>query len=94
MDLFAAAVVIFVLVCGHAPFQMAVNRDFRYRYIISGDLEMFWNLQPSANAPPSTAFKELIEKALAPNPRDRPTISELRASTWMAQETPDKTAVA
>jgi serine/threonine protein kinase len=92
-DLFAAAVVIFILVCGHVPFHTASMGDPRYRLLATGDADGFWEKQAGAGSV-STGFKRMVEVAFAGDVDSRPTLDEYRDAEWMRGPKPSQHSLA
>lgn len=75
-DIFAAGVVLFVMISGHPPFFKTTATDAYYRLFKQKRLEVFWNEQ-SKKKPAgfySDKFKSLTEGILAFNLEDRLTL--------------------
>ena len=68
VDLFSAAVILFVLVAGTPPFSMAKADDDYYKTIVAGKWETFWKYhirgKPGGAAFFSDNFKSLMNKML------------------------------
>lgn len=92
-DIFAAAVVIFCLVCGGMPFKRASENDYFYYLIINGKLDLFWKAHNEVTEKkglaifPTPEFKELMEGMLDPNPSKRFSFEEIKKATWYQQST-------
>ena len=81
-DIFSLGIVLFALVTGRLPFQMALPNDNLYKYIAHGDYVEFWK-KKYMNISPS--FMELFDNMVAFDYTQRPSISEIRQSTWMKE---------
>jgi len=44
VDLFAAAIILFIMVAGIQPFQNAKSRNFHYKLIANNKPELFWGV--------------------------------------------------
>lgn len=44
VDLFAAAIILFIMVAGHPPFTFATNEDPYYKCIASNRADWYWKL--------------------------------------------------
>ena len=42
VDIFAAGVILFIIVTGHQPFLEALNEDKWYKYIAKNNFSKFW----------------------------------------------------
>ena len=82
-DIFSLGVTLFILVTGKLPFKLALPNDSLYQYISRGDYVEFWKNKSSLNLSPS--FMELIDNMIAFDFTQRPSISEIRQSTWMKE---------
>ena len=83
-DVFAAGVVLYILLCGHPPFHSKSNREVlertaRGQYTLSGPQ---WN-------DVSTEAKDLVKKMLEKSPRKRITAHEVLGHVWL-KDLPDK----
>lgn len=64
VDLFASAIVLFILVSGHPPFNAAIAKDPYYKALAKEQFEMFWNAhsktKPTGNDFFTAEFKDLL----------------------------------
>ena len=81
-DIFSLEVTLFVLVTGGLPFKLAVPNDSLYQYFIKSDYVEYWKNR-MINVSPS--FMELFDNMVAFDFSQRPSISEIRQSTWMKE---------
>ena len=77
-DLFSAAIILFIMVAAHSPFQTAKSYDPFYKHLVEDNIDLFWkthsrNKEHGENFF-SADFKDLMTKMLNPNPKQRPTI--------------------
>lgn len=77
-DVFAAGVVLYILLCGHPPFHSKSNREVlertsRGQYTLSGPQ---WN-------DVSSEAKELVKRMLEKSPRKRITAQEVLDHSWL-----------
>ena len=82
-DIFSLGITLFVLVTGRLPFKLALPNDNLYKYIAKGDYVQFWKNKKSMDLSPS--FMELFNNMIAFDFTQRPSISEIRQSTWMKE---------
>eukprot|EP00826_Nyctotherus_ovalis_P064557 TRINITY_DN9474_c0_g1_i1.p1 TRINITY_DN9474_c0_g1~~TRINITY_DN9474_c0_g1_i1.p1 ORF type:complete len:357 (+),score=79.50 TRINITY_DN9474_c0_g1_i1:203-1273(+) len=83
VDLFAAGVLLFIMVAKHPPFKVAAMQDARYKLFCFQN-ETFWK-KMAVGKPPGTfsaEFKALVNELLAFNPSMRPSISEIKSHPW------------
>ena len=81
-DIFSLGVTLFVLVTGRLPFKYAIPNDSLYQYIARGDYIEFWKQQLIDVSP---SFMELFDNMVAFDFSQRPSISEIRQSSWMKE---------
>ena len=81
-DIFSLGVTLFVLVTGGLPFKMAVPNDSFYQYFMKSDYVEYWRKR-MVNVSPS--FMELFDNMVAFDYTQRPSISEIRESSWMKE---------
>ena len=87
-DLFATAIVLFAMVVGHMPFIKAVPDDNIYSLLFRGKIQAFWSKHEEIAKTKGMLkglnkdFKNLLTKMLDPNPSKRPTLQEVKKSTW------------
>lgn len=84
-DVFAAAVVLFIIYAGSPPFENANSCDPFYNLIREKRFNLFWKVH-SRKRPPnffSEAFKDLVQRMLACEPNDRPTFLEIAEHPWV-----------
>jgi len=90
-DIFSCGVILFLLITGNFPFFETSNTDYVYRRIKSKRYSGIWDHYKekicyfgSLNV--STEFKELFISLVQNEPKDRPTIEEIRKSKWLNME--------
>ena len=81
-DIFSLGITLFVLVTGLLPFKLAVPNDNLYQYFVKGDYIEFWRKR-MVNVSPS--FMELFDNMVAFDFSQRPSLSEIRESSWMKE---------
>lgn len=68
-DIFAAGVVLFMMLLKRAPFERATKADGLYNLIINCDWETYWNhIEEDEPNKTSKDFKELVQKLLEAEP--------------------------
>jgi serine/threonine protein kinase len=85
VDLFASAVILFIMVTSRFPFKSAEPSDELYQFIILKDFDGFWNahfLLDAAINDLSEEFKDLFCSMVIVDGRERLSISEVRGHDW------------
>lgn len=83
-DLWAAAITLFIMLVGVAPFGMALGSDKRFDKISQrGGLEEFLT---SLDVTLSAEATDLLQSMLWRDPRDRLTLAEVMAHPWVLGE--------
>jgi serine/threonine protein kinase len=93
VDLFAAGIILFIMVSGNPPFSSAERTDSYYKMICQNRNDIFWNNHLKFKNNPNfytESFKDLINALLALNPTHRLTLAELKAHPWFQGELPNK----
>lgn len=94
IDLFAAAVILFVLVVGHPPFTQASNEDRLYMMICQNRSDLFWKAHSKSrgagNKLMSDELMNLLICMFQLEPEHRPSLFEVMAHPWMQTKLPDK----
>jgi len=87
VDLFASAIILFIMIAQHPPFSCAKVTDPYYKAIAGNRADIFWanhsKNKPGGNSFFSNEFKELITCMLQLEPTHRVTIPEIMAHPWM-----------
>lgn len=86
VDLYGAAVVLFILATQHPPFMKADPDDKFYKRIHDGNWERFWDIHSDLKL--SSEFMDLITRMLQPNPNDRLNIKEIKEHPWYKGSVP------
>jgi serine/threonine protein kinase len=89
VDLFAAAIILFVILTQRPPFSCANPQDPHYRLIAAGRPELFWQAHAQAEDGVdiySPEFKDFFEKMMTLNPSHRPTMEQVLQHPWISAE--------
>lgn len=82
-DLFASAVILFILLCQHPPFVKAEPSDRYYRRIAKDNgaqIDKFWRVYEDEDF--SDEFIDLFSRMVAYDPDDRITLEEVKEHAW------------
>ena len=82
-DLFASAVVLFMMLTGCMPFNAAKEDDEYYKFIVKGKFEKFWSIYKDAAPNISQEAKELLYTMFEKDPASRLTLEELKVHPWV-----------
>ena len=85
-DLFAAAVILFILVTQHPPFIRAEGTDRYYKAIAGGEWDKFWDVH--SDLPLSKNFINFISKMVNLDPKDRMSLEEIKCHKWFKGDVP------
>jgi len=80
VDMWAAGVILFLMLTGFPPWERACLTDERFKYMSAGYLVQMlteWNLGISSDA------MDLLQRMLFLDPKDRLSLDQVRAHPWM-----------
>jgi hypothetical protein len=80
-DIFAAGVILFIMLAGFPPFQVATKQDWWFNKLMSDKHSLFWKAHERSAYFSDTA-KDLINKILAPDSSKRITIEQIEEHDW------------
>lgn len=87
VDLFAAAIILFIMVAQHPPFTTAQPSDPFYRCLAANRADIFWKTHTKSKEAGSSffseEFKDLVQCMLQLDPAHRPSVTEVLAHPWM-----------
>jgi serine/threonine protein kinase len=86
VDIWSAAVVIFIMLTGNPPMQLATRSDWWYNCLANGNTERFWKAHMRACPNLSVGARSFLNKMLKPNAADRASIAELLSDPWLASD--------
>ena len=95
VDLFAIAIVLFIMVGGIPPFSQAVKEDFYYKLLMNPEkFELYWKYVckqvSNGDSHFSAEFKDLMTKMFSYNPSLRLTSSQIKSHPWYTQTLPSQ----
>lgn len=83
IDLWASAVILFIMLVGLPPWEFAREEDPRFRMVVRGGLERMlrsWNREISPQA------ADLLQKMLREDPRQRLSLYEVQSHPWLLEQ--------
>ena len=90
-DIFSLGVVVFLLVMGFYPFEKPNYTDNRYKLIMKKDFKEFWKKCEKILSDPnfiiSNEFKNLFEKLICYQAKERLSINEIKNHPWFFELT-------
>lgn len=94
VDIFAASIVLFILVAEHPPFKVAkLSKDIYYKTLVN-DPPKFWKVhlrnKPKGMDFFSEEFKDLINKCMKFEPEERINLVDILQHPWMQGPVPTK----
>jgi len=81
-DIFSMGVVLFILITGYPPFEQAHYSDRWFRPLAKGDGAKFWKYHAGCSISNDEKCKDLLEKMLCYDPKQRITIAEIKKHPW------------
>lgn len=81
VDMWAAGVILFLMLTGFPPWERACATDERFHYMTAGYLVQMlteWNIGLSGDA------MDLLQRMLFLDPKDRLSLDQVKAHPWMA----------
>jgi serine/threonine protein kinase len=93
VDLFAAIVLLFIMITQRCPFEKADPNDELYSFVILKDWEGFWEHHAKvteAELHISDEFKDLISKMIVVNSNERLSLEKLKKHPWYKGEVPTR----
>lgn len=86
-DLFAAGIILFMMLTARPPFRCAMKDDPYYKLIVAKRFDLFWQAQTQASEDGediySDDFKNLFEHMCAFNPKERLNWDQIYKHAWM-----------
>ena len=88
VDLFASAVILFILRAGHLPFEHALSTELNYRHFASNPNrpDLFWQSHSAGKEKGyfSDDFKNLITLMLDRYPHQRLSMADVGVHPWLS----------
>jgi len=95
MDVFALGKLLLIFVTGFNPFKCSKDTDQNYNMILKGQWTSYWRVTQNwmkkkwvKTESFNKDLKVLLELMLNPDPSKRPTIKQIRESTWFRKTKP------
>ena len=86
MDVFAAGVNLFMFITKRPPFREAKASDRWYSHISKKQYTEFWKMHCKGSIEYSESVKDLLNRMLAFDPEERPSIEEIKHHEWYLGE--------
>ena len=83
IDLWAAGVILFIMLVGLPPWEFAREEDPRYRMVVRGGLE---RMLRTWQRPISPLAADLLQKMLMEDPRERLSLVEVKDHPWVVND--------
>jgi len=83
-DVFALGVCVFVILCARQPFKTAAASDAWYKCIAAKQYKKYWKSHKNSTLSPEA--KDMLQRLLCYQPRERITLAESLEHPWMKGE--------
>lgn len=83
VDTWSAAVVIFIMLTGNPPMQLATKSDWWFNCLTNGNVERFWKAHMRACPDLSVGARNFINRMLVPDSNMRASLDEMLNDPWL-----------
>lgn len=80
-DVFSVGVILFIMIQGTFPFSEATTDEHYYKYLVKGQIKKYFE-KTNASAL-SDDLKDLLVKMFSYDPKERPSIVDIKNHPWM-----------